>query len=101
MSSYLEPRGLAVLTEKLRAARWRAAATGSLAAQRLAPIAATHTAAVYVDDAASAADRFKLRPTDRGANVLLIEPFDDVVFERTMVHDGLVTASPMRSRPIS
>jgi hypothetical protein len=49
---------------------------------------------VYVDDALKAADELKLRPADAGANVLLVEPFDEVVFERTLLRDALVTASP-------
>ena len=94
VSSYLYPRGLPAMTEKLIGSKWRYAATTSLAAQRFAPIAPTRTAVIYVDDALQAADRLKLRPADAGANVLLVEPFDDVVFERTLLRDGLVTSSP-------
>jgi hypothetical protein len=94
VSTYLDPRGLSALEEKLSGTKWRYAATTSLAAQRFAPIAPTRTAVVYVDDALKAADLLKLRPADAGANVLLVEPFDAVVFERTMLRDELVTASP-------
>ena len=80
LSSFLEPRGLNVLVEKL--SRWsgRYAVTGSLAGPR---IAAPRLAAFYIDDASQAADRLGLTPTDAGANVWLLEPFDDVVFDRT------------------
>lgn len=94
VAAYLDPRGLSGLAEKLSGAKWRYAATTSLAAQRFAPIAPTRTAVVYVDDALEAAGRLKLRPIDSGANVLLVEPFDEVVFERTLVRDDLVTAAP-------
>lgn len=94
VSAYLDPRGLSAVAEKLSGAKWRYATTTSLAAQRFAPIAPTRTAVVYVDDALKAADRLKLRPADAGANVLLVEPFDEVVFERTLLRDELVTASP-------
>ena len=94
VATYLDPRGLSVVEKKLSSATWRYAATTSLAAQRFAPIAPTRTAVVYVDDTREAADRLQLRPTDAGANVLLVEPFDDVVFQRTLLRDGLVTASP-------
>lgn len=94
VSSYLDPRGLTVVTGKLRNAEWRYAATTSLAAQRFAPIAPTRTAVVYVADALDAADRLKLRPAEAGANILLVEPFDEVVFERTLLRDGLTVAAP-------
>jgi hypothetical protein len=94
VTTYLEPRGLSAFAEKLSGAKWQYAATTSLAAQRFAPFAPTRTAVVYVDDALKAADRLKLRPTDAGANVLLVEPYDEVVFERTLMRDELVTAAP-------
>jgi hypothetical protein len=94
VSSYLDPRGLAVVTEKLSNAKWRYTATTSLAAQRFAPIAPTRTAVIYVVDALDAADRLELRPAEAGANVLLVEPFDAVVFERTLLRDDLIVAAP-------
>jgi hypothetical protein len=93
-ATYLDPRGLPALEAKLDRATWRYATTTSLAAQRFAPIAPTRTAVVYVNDALEAADRLKLRPADAGANVLLVEPYDEVVFERTLRRDGLITAAP-------
>lgn len=94
VTSYLEPRGLSAVAEKLSNAKWQYAVTASLAAQRFAPIAPTRTAVVYVEDTLKAADRLKLRPGEAGANVLLVEPFDEVAFERTMLRDELVTAAP-------
>jgi hypothetical protein len=94
VSRYLDPRGLPAVSEKLRRARWRYAATTSLAAQRFAPIAPTRTAVIYVEDLLEAAERLTLQPADAGANVLLVEPFDPVVFERTMDRDDLITAAP-------
>lgn len=41
-----------------------------------------------------AADKLGLRPSDMGANACLVEPYDPVVFERTMLRDELVTGSP-------
>jgi hypothetical protein len=38
----------------------------------------------------TAAGELDLRPADAGANVVLLEPFDDVVFERTRVDSGPV-----------
>jgi hypothetical protein len=93
-TAYLEPRGLSALTDKLGQARWQYAVTGSVAAQRFAPIAPSKQAVIYVSDVAQAAKRLGLREADAGANVLLAEPFDRVVFERTAVRDGLVTVAP-------
>ena len=49
---------------------------------------------VWVRDAAAAATRLDLRPADAGANVLLVEPRDDSVFEGAAVHDNLWYAAP-------
>jgi hypothetical protein len=94
VASYLDPRGLNALSEALTSTRLRYAVTTSLAAQRFAPIAATRTAVIYVDDSFAAAGQLKLSPADAGANVLLVEPYDEVAFERTTTRDGLVIAAP-------
>lgn len=86
---YLEPRGLAETTAKLAVAKWQYAVTGAMAAQRFAPIAPARQTAVYVEDTMRAAERLKLRPADAGANVVLAEPFDPVVFERFRVRDRI------------
>jgi hypothetical protein len=38
---------------------------------------------LYVDDAAAAEEALELVPAEAGANVWLLQPFDEVVFERT------------------
>lgn len=87
---FLEPRGLGSLASKLSEAKWTYAATGALAAQRYAPIAPARQAAVYVEDIERTAERLRLRPTDGGgANVVLAEPYDTVVFDRMSVRDEL------------
>lgn len=90
VSTYLEPRGLDALQRKLATAGERYAVTGSLPAASVAPVASPRLAAVYVENTVSAADSLELRPAEAGANVLLIEPFDSVVFERTWKKDDLV-----------
>lgn len=91
---FLEPRGLNALTSKLAGAPGDYAATGGFAAQRLEPIAPARQAMLYVPDVSHAADALKLRSADAGANVLLAEPYDKVVFERRTVRDGLRIVSP-------
>lgn len=93
-ATYLDPRGLTTFVGKLAKSRARYAATGALAAQRFAPIAPARMATVYVEDATAAADRYRLQPADAGANILLVEPFDAVVFDRTQKRDDLVTVAP-------
>jgi hypothetical protein len=88
-STYLDPRGLETLVTKLGDARWQHAATGAFAGQRFAPIAPARIAALFVEDVSRAAGRLKLQPADAGMNVLLVEPYDPVVFERTTVRGGL------------
>lgn len=77
--SFLEPRGLSALAPGIQSLE-RYAVTGSLAGPDIAP---TRLAVLYVDDAMVAGDLLNLVPTDAGANVWLLEPYDEVVFERT------------------
>jgi len=69
--------------------------TGSVAAGAWAPYAPARLASVYVDDAATVAQQWDLRPTDSGANVLLAEPHYGVVRERSIeALGGLRVAAP-------
>ena len=90
----LEPRGLRAIEKKLRDARFMYAATGAFAAQRFDPVAPARLAAVYVADATESIASLDLRDAEAGANVLLLEPLDSVVFDRTIQRDGLRCAGP-------
>jgi hypothetical protein len=98
MRSYLEPRGLSALGTKL-ASLERYAITGSMAGSNVAP---ARLAMIYVDDIDAAASTLDLAPTEAGANVWLLEPYDEVVFERTQPlplgagkqRDTIVAAAP-------
>lgn len=91
--TYLESRGLNGLLSKLKGLSLTYAVTGSLAAAHVAPITASRLAMVYVTDREAAGEALGLRQAERGANVLLLEPFDSVVFERTISHDGVAYAA--------
>ena len=93
-TAFLAPRGLSDLTAKLATVRWRYALTGSLAAQSFSPIAPARLGMLYVDDIETAARQLDLREVDSGMNVLLAEPFDQVVFERTVERDGRTLTAP-------
>lgn len=95
--SFLDPRGLGNLVRGLGQSRFRYVATGSLAANRIAPIAPARLALVYVDDPDQAAAALRLRPTDAGANVMLLSPFDSVVFERVRKDDTLTIVAPSQA----
>jgi hypothetical protein len=94
VEAVLEPRGLPALLRKLASYPGTYAITGSQAAYRLEPIAPTRLAMLFVDDARRAIKELDLRPTDAGANVLIAEPFDAVVFERAQSADGVKYAAP-------
>jgi hypothetical protein len=72
----------------------RYAVTGSFAATRIAPIVAPQLVACFVDRPEAAAEALGLVPADSGANVLLVEPFDEVVYERAGEQDGIAYAAP-------
>ena len=93
-TTVLEPRGLPALEKRLRVTKLEYAATGALAAQRFDPIAPARLATIYVTDAAESIDNLALRETEAGANVVLLEPLDPVVFDRTVHRDGLRCVAP-------
>ena len=93
-SSWLAARGVQAVLNQLAEKVPQSAVTASFAAARIAPVTAPRLLVVFVSKASDAAGRLDLRPAEAGANVLLVEPFDPVVFDRTITRDGLVLASP-------
>lgn len=91
--TFLDPRGTTALLDKLRDLDSRYAVTGSLAAAQLATVAPARLAQVYVTSLSDAAAQLDLRPAESGANVILAEPFDDVVFDRTTNRDEVSYAA--------
>jgi hypothetical protein len=65
-----------------RAGRW--AITASFAASRLAPVAAPEVAVIYAEDPDRLVRAGRLLPATRGANVVVAEPYDPIVFDRTV-----------------
>jgi len=92
--SYLDPRGVDSFRGNLRRADARYAVTGSLGASRLAPIAPPRLGVCFVDSLEPFAGDLGLRPAESGANVILAEPFDPVVYERTWEREGITFAAP-------
>jgi hypothetical protein len=94
MSSYLDPRGVESFRAGLARTESRYAVTGSLGASVLAPIAPARLAVCFVDSQEALAEDLGLRPAESGANVILAEPFDPVVHERTWEREGITFAAP-------
>ena len=92
--AFLAPRGFAALEERLLASSFRYAVTGGVAAARLSAAASPRLFALYVDDAEVVAGSLGLQAAEAGANVLLLAPFDPVVYERGSERGGLSLVSP-------
>lgn len=90
-ATFIDPRGVENVLRGLKTVH---AITGSLAAARIAPVAPSRLATIYVNDIGDAASILRLRETDAGANVLLIAPRDAFVFERSETKNGLTYAAP-------
>lgn len=94
VATFLEPRGLSALTERLAGRpQLDYVLTGSLAAERVAAYAPARLAMLYVRDIAAASELLELRPTESGANVALASGDYDVVFERAQMTDGVRVAA--------
>lgn len=87
--AYLEPRGIESLAKRFGRYKGRWALTGSRAVPLAASTAPTRTVSCYVESAEAAAEQLGLRRVEAGANVLLIEPFDAVVWQRSRTEAGL------------
>jgi hypothetical protein len=80
--------------DRLKGTPLRYAVTGSFAATIVAAVAPSRLLTIYADQPETAAEALDLRPADAGVNVLLLSPFDSVVYERTRERDGTVFAAP-------
>lgn len=92
--SYIEPRGLRALYAKLKEAPFEYAITGSVAANELNAIAEPRSATVFVCDITRAAEDLGIKTAETGANIILAEPYDPVVFERTTEENGMRYVAP-------
>ncbi|MGH2759501.1 MAG: hypothetical protein ACRDKJ_08040 [Actinomycetota bacterium] len=91
--AFLDPRGPSSLMEKLGRERSQYAVTASLASAQVRSIAPPRIASIFVPSIQEASKRLELRAVEGGANVLLAEPYDGVVFERTWSRDDVTFAA--------
>lgn len=95
--TYIAPRGFEDLLERFveQGLGDRLVLTGSIAARRLAPVTVSAMVMAYCDDPSDVAQGLDLLPADEGANAVLLEPFDPVVWKRTTrIENGLRFAAP-------
>jgi hypothetical protein len=88
-TTFIAPRGAPDAFDCIRNLPEQTAITGSFAAVRRAPVAAPALLAVYTDQPAELAHALELLPADSGTNVLLLKPYDAVVWQRTATAGGI------------
>ncbi len=96
-ATFLSPTGAAHALAQLatcEAREGRVAVTGSFAAGRIAPVAAATLLLAYCEDVSRVADSLELLPADDGGNVVLLRPFDPVVYEHTSEISGVTYVAP-------
>ncbi len=90
---FVAPKGAAQLLSQLSAANNRYAVTGSFAAVKFAAVAAPALLVAYSSDLESAGIESRLLPSDEGTNVIFLRPYDEVVWDRTRIVNGIRYAS--------
>lgn len=88
------PGAIEDIAELLRSTTAPYAVTGALAAWYHPTILPVDWVTVYVPDAADAATTWALQEPDPARNMLLLEPYDPVVFERTVDRYGIRCVAP-------
>ncbi len=94
----LAARGIDQVLSRLRKYKGAYAITAEAATRPYLPrgtaaVAPLALLTIYVPDATEAAKALQLRPVDRGANVVLVEPFDSVVYRGAKVKGQLTYAA--------
>lgn len=73
------------------------AVTGSFAAVRLAPVAASALLIAYSNDVEALAEELGLLPADEGANVVLLRAFNPIVWDRGSEESSLRYVAPSQA----
>lgn len=90
-STFVAPNGAKSILEQFAQSSISSAVavTGSFAAVRLAPVAGPALLIAYCADVDSVATQLNLLATDRGSNIVLLRPYDPVIWDRTTRVDGV------------
>ncbi len=95
----LDPRGLTNALKKLLSVDARVAVTGSAAARAylpadVTPVSPLVSLSLYTDDPISLIDQLGLKTVERGANILVMRPYDNVVHAKSRTVAGIEYAPP-------
>ncbi|MCG8924045.1 type IV toxin-antitoxin system AbiEi family antitoxin [Lentzea sp. CC55] len=95
----LDPRGLSHALKVLPALETKVAVTGSAALRAylpagMTPVSPLVTLSLYTEDPVRLMKELGLKRADRGANVLVMRPYDDVVQEKARLVGGVEYAPP-------
>jgi hypothetical protein len=90
-----EPRGIERVREKLKRLGGKVpyVVTGALSAGLVSEVAAVKVAAIYTPEVERLEEVLELRDSTGASNVLLAQPFDDVLLARPRVVDGVAYAA--------
>jgi len=93
---YISPTGSHDLVRRLQEqpSHLYRAVTGSFAAAQRAPVAASGQLTLYVAAPQATAVALGLLPADTGADTVLLQAYDFVVLDRTVMVDGLRVVAP-------
>lgn len=91
---FLALRGRGALVEGLRRTELRYAVTGAFAAEFMRTVATSPITTIYTDDVPALARELELQPHKSPATVVLVQPVDDVAYQRKWSRDGLWLAAP-------
>lgn len=95
----LDPRGLNHALEALSSVDARVAVTGSAAARvylpdHVTPVSPLVSLSLYAEDPMGLIKQLALKVVERGTNVLVMQPYDDVVHAKSRLVDGIEYAPP-------
>jgi DNA-binding transcriptional ArsR family regulator len=91
--SFLAPPGPSLALGALSESSSRYAVTGSFAAYRIAAVTVPTLLMAYVDEPINIAQDLGWLPTDQGANVILLQAFDPVVWRGTHTEKNVTYAA--------
>ncbi len=95
-NGYFDPRGIEATAASLRDGSVRYAISGMYAAARIALVTPPVSILCYIDDPTAIARDHRLRRTDKLANVFLLKPADESLYDHRFERDGLWLASPVQ-----
>jgi hypothetical protein len=88
--TFVAPRGPRSVLELLPLQAERTAVSGSFAASRFTPISGSALLVLYANGSENLAEELDLLPAEQGGNVALLQPFDDIIWRRTLLSDDAI-----------